>query len=207
MIELDLYSNPTNFTKIGEGRYREVFRIGDDYTLKIMKPYVRKDYGLVSVDFPTSAYTKYKFGIEDFIKHEQENYNEFIAKIPPEMRRYFAQIYQTGETVEGKTYSLGELIVNYDSSLSKPLSEYESLPSQNFWDELSEIEEILLERQAPLLDFNTKNILVHETEKTFSPTLIDFKRYGLKSYPVQRLFRNEEDIIRSRFEKLRKKFK
>ena len=62
--------------KIGEGRYRNVYRDGD-FALKVVKSHKRKTYFGFPVNIPTWMYLIVKFGFSDFNKHELGNYQNF----------------------------------------------------------------------------------------------------------------------------------
>ena len=181
-----------NMVKIGEGKYRLVFKKGTR-ALKIMKDRVMKNYGPISICFPTELYVKYSFGISDFNKFEKRVYDEFIQKVPNEFKNRFVEIYSTGK-FNGKSFSLSELIVNDDGNLSLPLSQNSGIKCFDFWKRIRELEEILIEEHIPLVDLHGKNILVRKKEGKQIPVLIDFKIYGRITCPGQPWLRSEKKL-------------
>ncbi len=207
MIVTDYTPQPTDLekaVKIGEGRYREVFRVGD-YALKILKPHVRKNYGFFHVDFPSHLYTKHKFGIGDFNQFEYDMFRDFIERVPAELRERFAHIHSVGE-IKGRSYSLSDMVINEDGSLSSTLTQHGELDNYDFWRQIDELEVVLAEKSIPIMDICGENIIVQEVDGKVAPVLIDFKRYGGRTYPVQIWLSSEKQLIRKmqrRFQKLR----
>jgi len=192
--------------KIGEGRYREVFRL-EKYIIKLLKPQVRKSYGPFNLDFPSDFYIKWCFGIRDFNHYEYEVYRKLIKKIPKEFENNFAKIYSVGRLNE-KSYSISDAILDENGEVSQPLSTYRKLNEPAFWSQMEKLEEILIEKAIPLMDIRGENILVQKNNGRVSPIFIDFKRYGRKVYPYQFwLFSKDRLIakIRRRFQRLKER--
>jgi len=190
--------------KIGEGKYREVFRV-DDFAIKILKPHVRKNYGLFHIDFPSYLYTKHKFGIVDFNQFEYGIFRDFIERVPVEFREMFAQIHSVGK-INGKSYSLSDIVVNRDGSLSKTLTQQGELDNYDFWRQIEELEEVLTDNTIQIMDIRGENIMVQEVEGKVVPVFIDFKRYGGRTYPIQFWLLSEKQLIakmQRRFQRLR----
>lgn len=203
-----LQTNISERKKIGEGRYREIFRVGDE-ALKLMKPYVRKDYGLFHVNFPAELYTKHKFGISDFNRFEYESYMGFIERIPKEFRGMFSRVHSFGRH-NNRSFSLSDLVVNSDNEISKPLSEYGQVDNLKFWEKITRLEEMLVSEKVPLLDIRGENIVVREEKGELTPVVIDFKRYGRRTYPMQIWLLSEQKLIgkmRRRFQRLKEMYK
>ncbi len=189
--------------KIGEGRYREVYREGDK-ALKFLKPNVIRNYGPLKIIIPTKLYTFFNFGISDFNRFEYEKYKEFENKIPEEFEHNFSKIY--GIEKRGKeSVSISDLTLNWDKTLSKPLSKYGLLDDEDFWKEIDRLEEMLIERDIMILDIRGENILVKETSEAKSPVLIDYKRYGGRTYRKQFIFSRPQLIkkLKRKFQRLR----
>lgn len=203
-LELSL-SQPV---KIGEGRYREVFRLGDQ-AFKILKPCVRKEYSFFHVDFPAELYTKYKFGIPDFNQFEYEVYKDFIKSIPEDFKGMFVHIHKVGR-YGNRSFSLSDLVVDGNCEVSKSLLEHKPVEDQKFWERLDCMEEVLASRNVPILDIRGENIVVKEERGELFPVMIDYKRYGNKSYPMQVWLLSEQRLIgkmRRRFRRLREVYK
>jgi len=190
--------------KIGEGKYREVYRLRD-FAIKMLKPSIRKDYGLFHINFPSQLYTKHKFGIADFNQFEYDMFKEFIERVPVEFRDRFAHIHSVGQ-IDGKSYSLSDLVINRDGSLSKTLAQYGEIESYDFWSQIEELEGVLTDNSIPIMDIRGENVMVQETSEGVAPVFIDFKRYGRRTYPVQFWLFLEKQLVakmQRRFERLR----
>jgi hypothetical protein len=186
--------NPAN--KIGEGKYRDVYQVRGK-ALKILKPHVHK----FNLEFPTSVYTKLKFGIADFNQYEYHTYRKFIKEIPNKLKDRFAQIYWAGP-YNGKSVSLSELVINSNGEVSESLSESGPVYDKNFWDAFNQVESLLLEKRIFLMDIHAKNIMVKESEGKLAPVLIDYKRVGARTYPLQIWLLSQSRLA----EKLKRKF-
>ena len=192
--------------KIGQGRYREVFRMGD-LALKVLKSHVRKNYGLFHIDYPMKVYTKYKFGIADFNQFEFEMYQGFIDRIPLNLRNRFYRIHSV-DNVGGRSYLLADLVLDDDGSLSKPLSK-QGKSDNHFWERVKELEEVLIDKEVPVLDIRGENILVQNTAQGVIPVMVDYKRFGRKTYPFQFGLSSKKSMIkkqRRRFQRLREQY-
>jgi len=203
-----LQTDLSQVAKIGEGRYRKVFRVGNK-ALKVLRPFVRKDYGLFHVNFPTELYTKYKFGIADFNQFEYEMYHEFIERISPELRNKFSQIHEIGKS-NGKSVSLSDLVVNSNGNLAKTLSQYGIVDNPDFWRQIDKLEQVLVHEEIPIIDIRGENIMVREVDGESVPILVDFKRYGRRTYPVQIWLFSKQQLVKKmkrRFQRLRDQYK
>lgn len=190
---------------VGEGRHRIVFRMGN-FAVKILKPYFKKSYGSLKIPFPTKPYTAIKFGFIDYNTFEYKCYTGFIERVPLEYRNRFAHIHGVWE-VKGKSISVSDLIMNSDGSLSQPLSQYPRINDSSFWEEIDSLEELLTKENIPIMDIRGENILVKEEDGKRTPVMIDFKRYGRTTYPMQLWLLSEAKQIskmRRRFERLKK---
>jgi hypothetical protein len=197
-----------NAVKIGEGKYREVYRVGN-FAIKMLKHSVRKNYGFFHVDFPSQWYTKHKFGIKDFNQFEYDMFREFIERVPVDFRDRFAHIHSVGK-IDGKSYSLSDLAINGDGNPSKTLAQYGEIGSYNFWSQIEELEGVLTDNSIPIMDIRGENIMVQETSEGVAPVFIDFKRYGGRTYSVQFWLSSEKQLVakmQRRFERLRELYK
>lgn len=195
-------------SKIGEGKFREVFSVGD-FAVKIIKPSFKKNYGLFSVNLPTHKYTKYKFGILDFNEYEFKVYKEFIDRVPEELRNSFYQIYSVLHN-EGKSYLIAQLIKDSNGQISRSMSKSGFIQEKSFWERIDQLENLLIEKDIPLLELNGANILVQNLGNTTIPVFTDYKRFGSRTYPAQfwLVSRSERaKKIKRRFQILRDKHK
>lgn len=201
--------NLASVIKIGEGRYREVYRVDDDFALKLLKPTVGKNYFGVSVEFPAQLYTACKFGISDFNRFEHGAYQTFIQRISPEMRNSFAHIHRVG-MFRGRSGSLSDLVADADGGVSQSLSEYGKVSDTSFWKRIDDIETALLDEKIWLTDIADHNVVVQVVDGTHVPVLVDFKRYGRRTYPFQVWLLSQRQIekkMKRRFERLRDEYK
>jgi len=200
-VDLNLFPED----KIGEGRYREVYRVGKT-AVKLIKPFIRKNYGVFSVDLPTNAYTKIKFGVEDFNLVEYENYRNLIQSVPRELRRNFADIYWTG-VLNGRSASVSDLVCDCDGNLSKNLGSFGRVEDDFFWERMEMLEKELLRNPVTLLDIRAENIMVKNDGRNLVPVFVDYKRCGAQSYTFQPWLISKEQQkkkIARRFRRLRK---
>lgn len=194
--------------KIGEGMYREVYQEGS-LAIKVLKHYIRKDYGLFHLYFPTSLYTMFKFLIKDFNEFECDNYRRMIDQIPTELRDSFAKIIGVVQ-YEGRSISINELVTNIDGNVSKTLRQYGKVKNSGFWKRLGELEELFISEGIPYLDIHPENILVKELKNgDILPVFVDYKRVATKTYPFQfnLLFRSEiARKIKRKFFRIRREY-
>lgn len=193
--------------KFGEGRYRAVYRI-DDKVLKLLKPTIKKNYGLFSINFPLEQYVKLKFGIQDFNQFELDNYDNFIRKVPDEFKENFAEIYWAGR-YNGISASISELVLNGDETISQNLSETKKIEDITFWKKINQIEEILLSNEIFITGIQGENIVVKTTQDCQTPIFIDYKRFGDKTYPFQPWLHSKKQLtakIKRKFDKLRETY-
>lgn len=196
-------------TKIGEGRFREVYSI-DGKAVKILKPYVKKNYGLFSLSFPISAYTRLKYGIPDFNQFEYDCFNEILSRIPSDMTKRFMQVYSAGK-VNKKSISISQLITDWNGEVSKNLSQLGPIEDKNFWDEVNMLEDLLATKELFILDVRGENLAVQiDSAGRPLPVMIDYKRFGQHTYPVQFWLSDNNSLaekLHRRFDRLRKQFK
>lgn len=196
-----------NPIKIGEGRFREVYQVGG-YTLKVLKPYTRKNYGPFHIAFPVTLYTTLKFGIPDFNEHEYNTYNSFADRIPSELRESFYHIHGV-QKPNGRSCLITELVADTDGKPSKRLSEHGKIADSIFWKQIKRLEEALLDEGIMLMDINGENILVRKTDNGPIPVIVDYKRLGGKTYPAQFWLssgKQMEKKIQRRFQRLREQY-
>ena len=195
--------------RIGGGAYREVYREGN-LAIKVLKPYVKKDYGLFSINFPAFLYTKIQFGIEDFNKFEYDNYRQMIGLVPLELRDSFAKIIRVEQNQNG-SLSINELVTDADGCVSKTLKQYGEVRNSKFWERFNELEQLFLSNNISLFDINSENILVKELENgDTTPVLVDYKRFGTRTYPFQFGLLTESGVrkkIKRRFARIRDSYR
>ena len=182
--------------KIGEGGYREVFRLNDTYALKVLKPRIGRSYGSIrNIGIPANLYTRLRIGTTDFNQFEYDRYKEFIKRVPNDSRDKFSHIHCVGE-IEERSFSISDLVVNSDGSLGRTLLEYDRLDDDNFWRRVKKLEEMLITLNIPILDITRKNIVVKEVEGEAYPVIIDFKSLNRRYYPLQIWLYSKEQLFR-----------
>ncbi len=195
-------------SKIGECKFREVFSVGD-FAVKTIKPSFKKNYGLFKVSMSTHLYTKYKFGIPDFNEYEFGAYKKLIEKVPEELRNSFYQIYSVLHN-EGKSYLIAQLIKDSNDQISLPMSKLGHIQEKSFWERIDQLEDLLIEKDIPLMELNSSNIVARDLGNSSIPVFIDYKRFGIRTYPAQFwLISRSERVkkIKRRFQILRDKHK
>lgn len=207
-IQKYLQGHSGEFEKIGEGRYREAYRVGNK-VLKLLKKFSKKEYSFFPINFPTKTYAKLKFGISDFNEYEYNIYKEFIKRVPNEFKNRFAEVYNFG-FYNDRSASLSELITDITDRPSQPLSKIGKINDSIFWERFDELEEILLKNKIFIMDIVGKNILMKISEKENIPVLMDYKRYGKRTYPFQFILNSQNNIVESmrrKFQRVRDKYK
>lgn len=195
--------------KIGGGRHREVYRYCN-LAVKVLKPYVVKDYGLFSIATPTKLFSLYKVGSLDLNRVEYENYQKLISQVPEGVMDSFAKIFEISGN-EGESISIGELVVNSNGTLSQTLEQYGGVKSPRFWERIKDLEQLFLSKDIPYFDIRPKNILVKEFENRDSiPVLVDYDAIGTRAFlfQINLLLKSERARkIKRRFSRIREKYK
>jgi hypothetical protein len=170
-------------TKIGEGRYREAYRLGNR-VYKVLKPTLTKHYGPFSKKFDIENYTRNKFGIDDFNQYEFDSYRSIIGRIPNAYHDMFAHVravYYVGD----RSVSISDLVINSDGQVSKTLAQGLPQNKSGFLHRLDDLELLLYANSIPLLDIRAENIVVREQLGESTPVIVDFKKYGSRVFPFQ----------------------
>ena len=77
---------------VGEGRFRQIFRINQGECVKVLKPKLVKHYGSLKVNFPLYWYTLLKYGVSDLNEFELLNYRRLMKGLPSNASQFFAPI-------------------------------------------------------------------------------------------------------------------
>ncbi len=156
--------------KIGEGHFRECFEVEGDPGLCIKK--LRPDLGVLQK-------------LHLFLLNRDVNKEEFLtySSLPVELRPYFSPVVDLKEDhlVAGRP-------VDFDGNPSRSLSEYGKVRNEYFWKDIDII--VSLFRKYDIWFFDAfrlgENVFVQKlTDKEWKPVIVDYKRLGWKSYPVQ----------------------
>ena len=153
---------------IGIGRYRECYAIANtDLCLKRLKP-IGLDFRLLS------AHLLGDINQDEF---------EIIKGIPAELKFFFPQtVSKNGKMLISKRPK------DFNGQYSKPVLEFGKISNPYFWDASDFIVEELIKHKLWLFDvFHLgNNILVQKlSESKYIPVIIDCKRSGYFSYPLQ----------------------
>lgn len=144
-----------SWLEIGSWNYRNCFELDDGTCEKIKKPFSFSVSSMVNLIINWNAV-------------EYKNYQQ----IPDRLKKFIPDMDLVGNSL------ICERVVDYDGMKSKTMSEFGSIENDNFWSEIEEIHNIIMEEEIWLLDvFRHKNIVVKRiSEDTYSPRLIDIKR-------------------------------
>ena len=128
---------------------------------------------------------------------------DFYRSLPSSLREYFPSYVELKDNM-----LIMERITDYEGEFSKTVLEYGKVTNEYFWKDVETIVEILTKERLWLFDiFHCGNNMVVKkvSEKVYRPVIIDFKRMGWHSYPLQinLLFESE---CRKKFHRRLKKF-
>ena len=194
--------------RIGNGHYRETYR--DGFLLyKVGKSHIRKRIGPFNLYFPSSLYTLIVFGTTDINSMEYKNYLDIIGKVPEPLRDSFAQIFGVFQS-NGKMISINETVANHDGRVSPSLKVHGYVSNPYFWSRMAELEELFTSKDLTFFNINGGNIVVKELEDGSKiPVFIDYKRTGVRNYPLQlNLLLESERVKRTKnkFSRIREKY-
>ncbi len=206
----DPLPDPINLERVlSDGRFRQVWT-SNECVVKELKPKTTKHIGSLSFYIPTSLYTRIAYGIRDFNEYERACYERISAGMPDDMRGSFSVIHEV-RRIRNQSFSIGELVVDYNGHISKTLRQHGPVSDDYFWTRMSNIVEYMVRRGIPLLDIGAHNIMVKVFDDGHKiPVFIDYKKMGPQTYPAQFWLRFPGQIerrIRRRFEKLKGEFK
>lgn len=153
---------------IGEGRYRECYGIdGSNLCAKRLKPL--------------------KLNIKSLVAHILRDINQeeldIFLNLPEDLKPYFPSKYQKKNEL-----LITERPKDFDDSFSKPLIEYGGIDNLSFWKSVDSIANLMVRHKLWLFDvFHMGNNIVVQriSENTYKPIIIDCKRFGWSSYPLQ----------------------
>lgn len=195
--------------KIGEGRFREVYSLGEFNVLKLLKPTFVKKHFFLKFNYPTDTYTKHNYGIQDFNQYEYDMYNQFKDKIPTNLSESFIQPLIVGK-YQLRSASISELVKNQDGSIANSLETHGPVKDQYFWKKFNELEQVLNDNKIYLMDMKPLNILVKTSDDGLKPVLMDYKRFGKQTYPFQFWMQTDKqlaDKMNRRIQRLKEDYK
>ncbi len=191
--------------KIGEGTYRNVYRISPDLCAKVLKLKHKKNYNLFEINYNAQLYTQLKFGIANFNEQENINYTRIKHKIPKDLASSFAKIHGLFED-----YLIEDFVLNENETISKTLHEHESkITNPVFWKKLYQIRDFFIDERIHNFNINPDNVLIKQIDSKQIPVITDYKRIGPSTYPFQpqlRIRHFAEEKLKRRFERLKKEY-
>ncbi len=175
--------------KIFEGHHRECYAVaGQNLIVKKLKP--RPKIFWIRAD---------RFYRRNVNREEYDLYR----CLPVTLREYFPSYVELKDDM-----LIMERITDFDGSFSKTVLEYGRVANEYFWKDVETIVEILKKERLWLFDifhYGNNMVVKKVSEKVYRPVIIDFKRMGWNSYPLQvnLLFESE---CRKKFHRRLKKF-
>ncbi len=172
--------------RIGQGRFREVYGIGDGLCIKILKPIILKSYGAgVSIPIPGRLYTLLKYRVADINETEYANYQKVMYLVPTELHHYFGHLHGVIQTAAYGSVLAAEMITNSDGSISRDLH-HEVVHEQEFWQGIDAVSQTFRELNIPHFGIGSGNFVVRRNaDHGLHPVLIDYKKIGANFFPFQ----------------------
>lgn len=191
-------------TLIGRGKYREVYSQGD-VVWKVLKNSVP----LVGIPLRPDFYLRFVYGIEDINRYEFDNYSSI--NISSNLTDFFNQVFEpkfhhSRYCNSSPSTGISKIVRDSSGSISKPLSQFDQIENEDFWNKLDELESFIIKDDVPLFDISPTNVLVQILGDEMNPVIFDYKRMGIKSYPFQPSLRfqsGRSEKIKRRFKRLR----
>jgi len=179
--------------QIGAGKYRECYAIPDtNLCAKKLKPLQARIWSILS------------HTLRDINQAELDRWRN----IPEELKLFFPNIYKKS----GKLL-ISERPKDYNGSYSKTLLEYKSIQNNNFWVLVDFLADTMVKHKLwlfDIFDFGDNILVQKKSENEYVPIIIDCKRFGWKSYPLQLnlLFYSEKKKkFYRKLERFKEKFK
>ncbi len=175
--------------KIFEGHHRECFAIsGKNLIVKKLKP------GPKILWIKTDWFYRRNVNREEY---------DLYRSLPDSLMKYFPSFVELKDDM-----LIMERITDFDGRFSKTVLEYGRVANEFFWKDVETIVEILKDENLWLFDifhYGNNMVVKKVSEEVFRPVIIDFKRMGWSSYPLQinLLFESE---CRKKFHRRLKKF-
>lgn len=162
------------------GAWSTIYRIENDpgRCAKVLAPH-REYCG----EFPDSGLVaREKYGIEDLLEHEYENYQQLMRCSPEELRKFFVRIDGFEQTACGNKALVMELVQNEQGAIAPNLVNNKLTLKKEFFLNLERLRrEVFMLHSIDYYGIACRNILVRDTE---TPVLIDFQKNN-------RFFRNQ----------------
>ncbi|QQR92579.1 MAG: hypothetical protein IPJ89_05540 [Candidatus Iainarchaeum archaeon] len=169
---------------LGRGNHRAAYLISPRHVTKVHLPVS----GLASMRGQLYNRAKERF---EYVVHggfnelELRNFRRIWKSVPKHLRSSFARISsQRGKTKE-RILRI-RVVRDADGSLSKTLRRFGPVSDPVFWRRFDLLVNWMLETKNYFLDFNAENVAVKRLSNgSHIPVLIDYKRVGYQSHPLQ----------------------
>ncbi len=156
--------------KIGEGHFRECYSVKGEPGLCIKT--IKKNLSVLQ-------------RLQLFVLRRRINKEEYLVyhSLPEDLRPYFNPVVSVTPEC---------LVVvrpmDFDGSHSRSVSEYGKVSNPFFWQEVNHLISLFEKHNIWFLDafqFGTNVFVQRLSEERWKPVIIDFKRQGWRSYPMQ----------------------
>lgn len=156
--------------KIGEGHFRECYTIKDEPALciKMLKK---------NITFLQRLHLNLLRR-----KMNEDEYNTY-NQLPASLKPYFNPIVSVTQN-----FVVTSRPMDYDGSHSRSVADYGKVSNTHFWKEVEKVVRLFEKHNLWFLDaFQLgSNVFVQRlSEDHWQPIIIDYKRHGWKSYPLQ----------------------
>ncbi len=156
--------------KLGEGHFRECYAIEGEPGLCVKR--IKPDLGFMQ----RLQLQVLRRGLN------REEYATFQL-LPEELKPFFSPVIDFNEE-----FIITPRPADYNGHYSLALYEYGPVANESFWKDIEKVVKLLDQHNMWFFDaFQLgKNIFVQKTtEQVWKPVIVDYKRLGWKSYPVQ----------------------
>jgi len=166
--------------KIGEGRYRQCFAVsGTNLCVKKPKERLRKTYFGFQMSLSMKLYTFFKFLTTNFNQREYQ----IFCSLPAELKDYLPDIIKLVDNL-----LFLQRPKDFDGAYSTTVQKMGAINNASFWEHIDRIVDVLVKNNLFLLDtfYFGNNIIVQRiSREEWRPVLVDVKRLGFYTYPLQ----------------------
>ena len=148
--------------------------------------------------------SKQKYGIENMLEYELDNYRKIIRHVPPHLKKYFVRIDGMQMTSAGVAGLVMERVRRADGSTAPSIDKYNGTLPNNFFCTLERIRrEVFHKHSLDHFGVALRNILIKDEQ---TPVLIDFQKNRkiyrsqlnlyIPYFTRQKVKRNFQDVYR-----------
>jgi hypothetical protein len=168
--------------RIGEGRYRDVYRVDRTTCAKVIKKSQKKKIGNFEFECPTWVDLMLKMIPGDFNQREFKNYQKLMALLPEEIKQYFGKIYRV-ESDANYSVAICGLITDFDGKPSLALRDFGKVEDPRFWKAIEIVIGELSSRRIPyFFGKGRENVVVKRNRDCSMPLFIDYKWFGMTPF-------------------------